>query len=90
MGGWELMASGSWGGDGNSRPMTPSHMSAWSKEFLGWVSPRVIEGDESGVRIQPVISSGDAVRVDYSDSADPDDTRYLLLEYRRWRASTVR
>jgi M6 family metalloprotease-like protein len=82
IGGWGLMASGSWGGDGLSNPASPSHMTAWSKEFLGWVSPRVIEADESGVRIEPVIGSGDVVRVDYSDEADPSDTRYLLLEYR--------
>ncbi len=82
IGGWDLMASGSWGGDGGSRPESPSHMGAWSKEFLGWVAPRVIEGDESGVRIEPMMPSGDVVRVDYSDEADPDDTRYLLLEYR--------
>lgn len=83
MGGWDLMASGSWGGDGSTRPMTPSHMSAWSKEFLGWLAPRVIEEDESDIEIRPVIGSGDAVRVDYAGAADPDDTRYLLLEYRK-------
>lgn len=82
IGGWDLMASGSWGGDGSSRPESPSQMSAWSKEFLGWVTPRVIEEDESGVRIEPVINSGDVVRVDYANEADPSDTRYLLLEYR--------
>jgi M6 family metalloprotease-like protein len=82
IGGWGLMASGSWGGDGSSRPESPSHMTAWSKEFLGWVTPRVIDGDESAVRIEPMISSGDVVRVDYSDEADPGDTKYLLLEYR--------
>ena len=82
MGGWELMASGSWGGDGSSSPESPSHMTAWAKEFLGWVTPRVVEADESGVRIEPVIPSGDVVRVDYSDEADPGDTKYLLLEYR--------
>ncbi len=80
-GGWDLMASGSWGGDGSS-PMAPSHMSAWSKEFLGWLSPRVVEGDEEGVRLRPVIASGDVVRIDYSEAADPEDVRYLLLEYR--------
>ena len=41
IGNWCLMAGGSWGGDGQS-PERPAHMSAWSKEFLGWVSPTTV------------------------------------------------
>jgi M6 family metalloprotease-like protein len=41
LGTWCLMASGSWGGDGNS-PERPSHMSAWAKSYLGWISPRTV------------------------------------------------
>lgn len=82
MGTWDLMASGSWGGD-DAHPETPSHMSAWSKEFLGWVAPTVIEADTQGVELRPVVSSGDVVRIDYTIASDPEDTRYLLLEYRR-------
>lgn len=82
IGGWGLMASGSWGGDGGSAPESPSHMTAWSKEFLGWVRPSVVEEDTRDVRLRPIVGSGDVVRVDYSDAADPGDTRYLLLEYR--------
>lgn len=82
MGTWDLMASGSWGGD-NAHPETPSHMSAWSKEYLGWVRPTVIEADTQGVELRPVIGSGDVVRIDYTIASDPEDTRYLLLEYRR-------
>ncbi len=82
IGGWGLMASGSWGGDGNSSPETPTHMTAWSKEFLGWVTPRVIEDDQTEVRIEPFSTTGDVVRVDYSDAADPEDIKYLLLEFR--------
>src|SRR3712207_2107900 len=63
VGGWDLMASGSWGGDGSSSPMTPSHMSAWSKEFLGWLSPRVITQDTRDVEMRPTMRSGDAVRI---------------------------
>ena len=80
VGGWDLMATGSWGGM-DKTPETPSHMSAWAKEYLGWVTPRVIETDETGVTLNPV-QTGDAVRVEYSDAADPADKKYLLLEYR--------
>ncbi len=38
LGNWCLMASGSWGGDSYS-PETPSHMSAWCKKELGWITP---------------------------------------------------
>jgi M6 family metalloprotease-like protein len=38
IGEWCLMASGSWGGNGSS-PETPTHMSAWVKKELGWVTP---------------------------------------------------
>jgi M6 family metalloprotease-like protein len=44
IGNWCLMAGGSWGGDGAS-PETPAHMSAWAKEFLGWVDPTVVTAD---------------------------------------------
>lgn len=38
LGGWCLMASGSYGGD-QRNSHKPSHMSAWCKIKLGWVSP---------------------------------------------------
>jgi M6 family metalloprotease-like protein len=41
LGQWCLMASGSYGGDG-SHENTPSHMSAWCKEKLGWVTPVIV------------------------------------------------
>ncbi|MGR3514346.1 MAG: M6 family metalloprotease domain-containing protein [Paracoccaceae bacterium] len=79
---WGLMASGSWGNADATRPETPTHMSAWAKEYLGWVSPREVTSDTTGILLRPVISSGEVIRVDYSDSQDPNDERYLLLEYR--------
>ena len=78
IGGWGLMGSGSWGGDGHSHPEKPTHMIEWSKEFLGWVDPVVIEADTAGVEIP----AGKVVRVDYSNEADPEDSRYLLMSYR--------
>jgi M6 family metalloprotease-like protein len=82
IGAWGLMGSGSWGGDGQSTPHLPTHMETWSKEFLGWVTPKTIISDQRNVQLRPVESSGDVVRIDYPESADPEDKRYLLLEYR--------
>jgi M6 family metalloprotease-like protein len=75
VGNWDLMGAGSWGGD-NSHPETPSHMSAWSKEFLGWVTPREINAD-TDVVLRPVESQPDVVKVRISDS------EYYLIEYRQ-------
>lgn len=38
VGNWDLMAGGAWGGDGTS-PERPVHLSAWSKAYLGWITP---------------------------------------------------
>lgn len=38
LGNWCLMSAGSWGGN-DSSPETPTHMSAWCKIQLGWVTP---------------------------------------------------
>lgn len=74
IGTWGLMGAGSWGGD-NRHPEKPSHMEAWSKEFLGWVVPREIKVDAEVV-LRPVEDQPDVAKVRISDS------EYYLLEYR--------
>lgn len=81
-GGWSLMASGSWGGRGFGNPESPTHMTAWSKQFLGWVWPQVIKKDTKNVTIRPYVETNDVVLIDYPDSVDPYDESYLLIEYR--------
>ncbi|MHB0998435.1 MAG: M6 family metalloprotease domain-containing protein [Armatimonadota bacterium] len=46
LGNASLMAGGSWGGNGNDSRF-PAHMDAWSKAFLGWISPNVVTADGS-------------------------------------------
>lgn len=75
VGSWDLMGSGSWGGLGTT-PETPTHMSAWSKEFLGWVTSQDIKADTKGLTLPPVESN----RVTYK--VDIDEDRALLLENR--------
>ncbi|MDB2437436.1 M6 family metalloprotease domain-containing protein [Hellea sp.] len=77
---WGLMGAGSWGGDYVS-PDRPTHMLAWSKEYLGWVQPLEISNDVSNVKLRPV-TTGDVIRINYSDVHDPGDQKYLLLTYR--------
>lgn len=38
IGNWCLMATGSWGGNGQT-PWAPAHLSAWAKTDLGWLAP---------------------------------------------------
>jgi M6 family metalloprotease-like protein len=75
VGDWDLMGAGSWGGDDLS-PQHPTHMSAWSKAFLGWTTPRVITNDETQVMLRPVEDFPDVLRVNVSNDV------YYLLEYR--------
>jgi immune inhibitor A len=43
IGDWCLMASGSWGGEGNR----PARMSCWCLSKLGWIKPKVVTRKES-------------------------------------------
>gem|GEM_PF-3179369 len=78
IGHWGLMASGSWGGDG-SHPQTPSHMCAWSKEQLGWVTPQVVCASATGLGLNDVETTGEVLKV-YPHGLT--DTEYFLIENR--------
>lgn len=82
LGCWELMAAGSWGcgPHGSTRaPFGPTHMSARSKQVLGWLD-WVTVGDvwDEEVVLDPVERSGQALRI----RLDSADREYLLVEYR--------
>jgi M6 family metalloprotease-like protein len=76
VGNWDLMATGSWGGDGKS-PERPSDMSAWSKEFLGWIVPEPISKDRDGVPVLSIEDNPSALRVSISSS------QYYLISNRQ-------
>ncbi len=78
-GNWDLMASGSWGCDGQS-PESPCHMGAWSKAMLGWVEVETLPGglDLGTLRLEPVETGGRVYRVDAQDGSG----EYFLLENR--------
>jgi M6 family metalloprotease-like protein len=78
MGNWDLMAAGGWGGDDNS-PESPTHMGAWSKEFLGWVNPIDVESDTPNVKIKDWETSGTVYRMRISPS------QYYLITNRQPR-----
>lgn len=75
IGNWCLMAAGSWSFDGSQQ--NPSHMSAWAKLKLGWVTPQVLlPGVYSAAQVE---LSPAVFRI---DSGYPPG-EYLLLENRQ-------
>lgn len=76
IGNWCLMAGGSWGGDGQS-PEKPVHMSAWSKEFLGWVTPTNVTADLNPASLKSVESDPSVLKVPISA------TQWYLVENRQ-------
>ncbi|MEE8557949.1 MAG: M6 family metalloprotease domain-containing protein [Myxococcota bacterium] len=75
VGGWALMASGGYGGN-QSQPERPSHLSAWSKVFLGLqaAKPALLERVYS---LTPIGAGGEILRV---ETGNPNE--HFLLEYR--------
>ncbi len=72
IGRWGLMGSGNW-----RVPVSPAHMTAWSKAELGWVTEVVVDRDTT-LDISPIITS------DTSYTIPIDGTNeYFILENRQ-------
>ncbi len=80
IGNWGLMGTGSWGCDGRSAH-SPCHMSAWSKEVLGWADIQTLDpGTDLGtLSLPPVETTGTIFRMNSGDGS----SEYLLLENRQ-------
>lgn len=62
LGNWCLMASGSYGGDGQHEEK-PAHMSAWCKIEMGWIAPTLLSEDQSSVAFPDVETSQFCMKV---------------------------
>lgn len=62
IGNYGLMAGGAWGADGNS-PERPSHMCAWSKVYLAWITPTVIGEDTLSQEINQVETNAEVYKL---------------------------
>ncbi|MCH8306052.1 MAG: M6 family metalloprotease domain-containing protein [Candidatus Marinimicrobia bacterium] len=92
IGEWGLMGGGTWGGDGR-HPDTPSHMSPWSKEVLGWIQPIVLNMNKFNSLFYPVedtsvvykLWTGGNIQSRVSTFGLKLDvgTEYFLIEYRK-------
>jgi immune inhibitor A len=71
---WDVMGSGAWGNWGR----TPSHFSAWSKMYLGWVDPTVISYYVEGYQINNMEGSDPKVVKLPTEKSN----EYFLLENR--------
>ncbi len=75
IGNWCVMAAGSWGFDGSQQ--FPSHMSAWCKDKMGWLTPQTIL---PGSFMAPQVETNQSVfRIDSGYPAG----EYFLLENRQ-------
>ncbi|HIF07149.1 MAG TPA: hypothetical protein EYQ64_09430, partial [Gemmatimonadetes bacterium] len=80
VGRWGLMGTGPWGCNGQGAEK-PCHMTAWSKEVLGWVNVATLvpDADLGWLSLDPVETSGDVIRIDAGDGSGD----YYLLENRQ-------
>ena len=79
MGLYCLMAAGSYGGD-YAHPATPTQMCAWSKEELGWLTPREVVCDETSA----LYYQGDAPEaVKLWRGGDYSQNEWFLVENRQ-------
>ncbi|MCF7805838.1 MAG: M6 family metalloprotease domain-containing protein [Candidatus Marinimicrobia bacterium] len=75
IGEWGVMGSGGWLNSG----LTPSHLSPWSKEHLGWVNPQEITSNNT-YTFNAVESDSSAF---YKVDIPTDKSEYFLLENRQ-------
>ena len=80
VGRWGLMATGPWGCDGSGAE-APCHMTAWSKDVLGWTNVTTLapDADLGTLFLDAVETTGDVIRIDAGDGSGD----YYLLENRQ-------
>ncbi|MFQ6617985.1 MAG: M6 family metalloprotease domain-containing protein, partial [Fidelibacterota bacterium] len=73
IGHWGLMASGNW-----NEPVSPAHMSAWSREQLGWVSPSQLQYNVLNMNVPAVEDTPVVYKLWKEGSVEPYSSRYGL------------
>jgi M6 family metalloprotease-like protein len=81
---FDLMAYGMWGNNLLQGPANPAHLSAWSKSYLGWLTPSLVTAS-SPRTLRPVEIFSEVDKVYSNSSADP--TQYFLIENRQQSSS---
>ena len=76
---WGLMAAGNY-----NRWDSPAHLSAWSKDFLGWLNVETVSSSQNGVFLSPIQQAGSIMRVDL-----PASNEHLLFSNRQAQGSDL-
>jgi M6 family metalloprotease-like protein len=79
IGDWSLMAGGSW--NGFPQGSSPAHLDAWSKFFVGFVTPTKVTSTLSNQSIKQAATAGDVYQL-LSGSAPSHAGEYFLVENR--------
>ncbi|MBI5057601.1 MAG: M6 family metalloprotease domain-containing protein [Nitrospirae bacterium] len=82
IGNWSVMAHGSWNGitRGARSGDRPAHLDAWSKYFLGWVTPAQVTGTLTSESIQQAATNADVYQI---RTGTPLSGEYFLVENRQ-------
>jgi M6 family metalloprotease-like protein len=81
IGEWGIMASGSWNMvPGGTLGDTPAHLSAWSKYFLGWITPTQVSGTRTNEPVEEAASLPDVYKM---LGGNPTFGEYFLIENRQ-------
>jgi immune inhibitor A len=82
IGDWGLMSGGSWGrAPGGVAGSSPSHLTAWCKARLGWLTPTTVTSDVYGAVLPPAEFNNVAYRIFRGGAAAGDE--YFLVENRQ-------
>ncbi|MCS7228335.1 MAG: M6 family metalloprotease domain-containing protein, partial [Endomicrobia bacterium] len=81
VGSWCLMDYGVW--LGSPQGSQPAHLSAWCKQFLGWVDTKIISSTAKSNALHYIETVSTAVIKIPIITATKPDREYFLLEYRR-------
>ena len=78
VGNWAVMAAGAWGNNGE----TPVYFSAYSRIWLGWDEPIIVDDDISNLVLEPVSEGGKIYKLPIPGNLS-DSGEYFLLENRQ-------
>jgi len=79
IGHWGLMGAGNY-----NTPASPAHLTAWSKDQVGWITVQAVAPGSDTTRhlLNPIVTGDAALRIELAGT-----TEYFLLENRQWLGS---
>ncbi len=82
VGDWDLMDYGAW--LGSPQGSQPAHFSAWSKIQLDWITPEIINRQNTNLMVSPIeTNSNNSLYKGNIITAEDPNNEYFLFEYRK-------